>query len=92
MSLKKHARTSTNCSLKWSAHDPPTIAEGSGGIVKRVLCWIVGHDWKIVFVNQRKHLNLFHLHSMAGMDARCKRCSAEWIDSGGNFGIFDKEY
>lgn len=31
-------------------------------------------------INDRKQLNLCHLHPLAGMDADCTRCGKEWRD------------
>lgn len=48
--------------------------------MKRLVCWWVGHDWDVYLVNQRKHVNLVHLHSLAGCKAYCRRCGEEWDD------------
>jgi len=48
--------------------------------MKRIVCWLRGHDWDIVTVNVRKNINLWHLHPMAGCQAFCRRCGSEWDD------------
>lgn len=49
--------------------------------MRRVLCWLRGHKWRVVRTNERKHINLIHLHTMAGMDADCLRCGEQWRDA-----------
>lgn len=45
-----------------------------------LLCKLLGHRWLALSVNIRKHINLVHLHPMAGYKAVCKRCGGEWDD------------
>lgn len=44
-------------------------------------CWLRGHAWRVTHVNPRKHVNLIHLHTMAGCRATCMRCDAGWDDT-----------
>lgn len=53
--------------------------------MKHVLCWLRGHRWNVSAINRRKHVNLVHLHHMAGMRATCERCGEIWDD------LFDSE-
>jgi hypothetical protein len=48
--------------------------------LRRLVCWFRGHDWDYIAINERKHANLLHLHTMAGMHAICVRCNYEWDD------------
>lgn len=43
------------------------------GWMKRVWCWIVGHDWKVLRYSMR-HLALVHLCETAGTESTCRRC------------------
>ena len=54
--------------------------------MKRLWCWVVGHRWRTLRTNWTKALWLAHCHSMAGDDADCGRCGAEWRDFYG-FGV-----
>ena len=55
----------------------------------KLICWLIalltlgwrGHRWRLVRVNYRKACALIHLHSLAGVDADCARCGAEWRDA-----------
>jgi len=40
-----------------------------------------GHRWRMVRINPAKHVSIMHLHTMAGLDADCVRCGAEWRDA-----------
>lgn len=51
--------------------------------ILRAICFVRGHRWSIVAVNERKHFNLVHLHPMAGTHAVCRRCAKVWDDLGG---------
>lgn len=46
----------------------------------RVICWIIGHDWKVTMLSRSKHLALVHLHPLAGCQAKCQRCNKMWDD------------
>lgn len=57
------------------------------------ICWlrtlaglglVDGHAWKATRTNERRAWLLGHLHPMAGSDAVCIRCGAEWFDAGGS--------
>lgn len=51
----------------------------------RLVCFLLGHRWKQLRVNWRKHANLVHLHTFAGFHLQCRRCGHEWDDTGGGF-------
>ena len=55
---------------------------------KNFICFLLGHKFKVTKRNISKHVNLVHLHSMAGLDAKCLRCGYEWNDANCPFGIF----
>lgn len=55
----------------------------------RLICWLIalltlgfrGHRWLMLRISPMKHVSLAHLHTMAGLDAVCQRCGAEWNDA-----------
>jgi hypothetical protein len=47
----------------------------------RLLCWLLGHRWHVVFVSDGKAAALCHLHTLAGCAAACDRCGELWDDS-----------
>ena len=49
-------------------------------MIRRLLCRLRGHNWMAISVNWRKHVNLVHLHPMAGYKAVCMRCGTTWDD------------
>ncbi len=48
--------------------------------MKRLICFILGHKWRITHVYPPKHHALMHLHPMAGCKAECIRCGEVWDD------------
>lgn len=54
--------------------------------MRRLFCILLGHRWRRLRTNVTKAIGLAHLSSMAGDDADCERCGAEWRDFYG-FGI-----
>ncbi len=58
-------------------------------MIAKIVCVVSGHRYNVVAVNWRKHVNLFHLHGLAGCKAYCTRCGDEWDDLWSPF--FDDE-
>ena len=48
--------------------------------MKRLLCWVVGHDWNVLSHTCHRVITLAHLHPMAGTYAVCRRCQSVWED------------
>ena len=49
--------------------------------LNRFTCAMLGsHRWRRVRTNERRHMNLGHLHALAGLDCVCERCGEEWND------------
>lgn len=48
--------------------------------MKRLLCLVLGHRWRLLAFNPRKNVNLYHLCAKAGHHEVCDRCGKEWND------------
>jgi hypothetical protein len=44
-------------------------------------CLLSGHIWAVLRHNERKTATRGHLHTLAGVDADCKRCGKQWRDA-----------
>lgn len=53
--------------------------------MKKSLCKVFGHRWRLLSVNVSKVYNLRHLHPLAGADADCLRCGEQWRDARSRF-------
>lgn len=49
--------------------------------MKRIICWLRGHDWKVIGGDLDRNAMMLHLHPLARLDADCRRCGAEWRDA-----------
>lgn len=49
-------------------------------MIKKIICFIIGHEWRITHRDSGKQAALAHLDSMAGTRAICKRCCKIWDD------------
>lgn len=50
------------------------------GVVRALVCRLVGHRWHWLRVGQPCASNLVHLHLAAACDADCLRCGKQWRD------------
>jgi hypothetical protein len=48
--------------------------------MKRLICRLRGHRYRVCAVNAEKWTHLGHLHPLAGCYAICRRCSDIWDD------------
>ena len=46
-----------------------------------LLCKLLGHRWRTLAVNWRKHTNLVHICSRAGFKEQCDYCGEIWDDT-----------
>ena len=49
-------------------------------LIDRIGCIWNGHNWTVTRVVRAANWHLAHLHPLAGCDADCVRCGAEWRD------------
>lgn len=48
--------------------------------LRRLVCWLLGHNWRDIRYRCHRSLVLGHLHHLAGAEARCGRCGEDWDD------------
>lgn len=53
--------------------------------MKKIICFLFGHKWKVTPRCLDKTLALCHLHWLAGAKANCERCASVWNDLPNDF-------
>ena len=69
------------------ADGPQTQAQGEAmSALKRIACWILDHEGRVLGGDYHRNMLLMHLHAYAGLLCVCNRCGAVWDDTPNNDG------